>query len=807
MVGSGHNDGHRSEFDVDLRGGRAVQVGNGNRMSLYPGREVVWPVRVGAVPLTADCYQDRAAERRVREALTSDGAAVLVPAVTAVLHGMGGVGKTQVAARYARRVWPDASVEVVVWITATSRDAVVTGYAETARHLLLVGYEVEPERAAYALLEWLTATDRRWLMVLDDLTRPADLNDLWPPHDRTGQLLVTTRRQDTSVMRQDWEVVEVGVFDPDESLAYLQDRLFKTTTDEETEQLRGLAKDLGHLPLALAQAAAFIADNPLLAPADYRARLADQRRRLVEVMPDDQSLPTGHRATVAATWSLSIDLADELRPPGLARPLLEIAALLDPAGIPTSVLTGQAVCGYLAERVGRPVDAEAAGDALGCLKRLSLIVLDLSQPARAVRVHALVQRATRDAVSADNMPGLAWTAGDALTEVWPQVERDQTTAAGLRSNATTLWNTAEEHLLDRDSETGIHKLLFRTGLSLGNAGLNAQAIDHFHRLHAVLHERLGPDHPSTLTTRNNLASWRGHAGDPAGAAEATEELLADQLRVLGPDHPSTLTTRNNLASWRGHAGDPAEAAETFAELLTDRLRVLGPDHPSTLNTRNNLARWRGEAGDLAGAGEATEELLADQLRVLGPDHPSTLTTRNNLASWRGEAGDPAGAGEATEELLADQLRVLGPDHPSTLTTRNNLASWRGEAGDPAGAAEAFAELLTDRLRVLGPDHPDTLNTRSNLASWRGETGDPAEAAEAFAELLTDQLRVLGPDHPDTLTTRNNLASWRGEAGDPAGAAEAFAELLTDRLRVLGPDHPDTLNTRNNLAYWRKTAAD
>ena len=64
---------------------------------------------------------------------------------------------------------------------------------------------------------------------------------------------------------------------------------------------------------------------------------------------------------------------------------------------------------------------------------------------------------------------------------------------------------------------------------------------------------LGPDHPETLTTRANLASWRGEAGDPAGAAAAYEELLADLLRVLGPDHPNTLTTRGNLAYWTGEA--------------------------------------------------------------------------------------------------------------------------------------------------------------------------------------------------------------------------------------------------------------
>ncbi|HEX3955365.1 MAG TPA: tetratricopeptide repeat protein, partial [Trebonia sp.] len=76
----------------------------------------------------------------------------------------------------------------------------------------------------------------------------------------------------------------------------------------------------------------------------------------------------------------------------------------------------------------------------------------------------------------------------------------------------------------------------------------------------------------------------------------TEELLADQLRILGPDHPHTLITRSNLASWRGTAKDPVGAAAAFQELLADQLRVLGPDHPDTLAARHNLAYWRERAG-------------------------------------------------------------------------------------------------------------------------------------------------------------------------------------------------------------------
>ncbi|WP_406233260.1 tetratricopeptide repeat protein [Nocardia sp. NBC_01009] len=323
----------------------------------------------------------------------------------------------------------------------------------------------------------------------------------------------------------------------------------------------------------------------------------------------------------------------------------------------------------------------------------------------------------------------------------------------------------------------------------------------------LIDQTLGPDHPGTLATRNNLAHWRGRSGDIPGTIAEFERLLTDRLRVLGPDDPGTLTTRNSLASWRGRSGDIPGTIAEFERLLTDRLRVLGPDHPDTLATRNNLAGWRGESGDIARAIAEFERLLTDRLRVLGPDHPDTLTTRSNLANLRGRSGDIARAIAEFERLLADRLRVLGPDDPDTLAARSALAHWRGESGDIAGTIAEFERLLTDRLRVLGPDDPDTLTTRNNLASWRGESGDIARAIAEFERLLTDRLRVLGPDHPDTLTTRSNLANLRGRSGDIARAIAEFERLLADRLRVLGPDDPDTLAARSALAPWRGESGD
>jgi hypothetical protein len=649
-----------------------------------------------------------------------------------VLTGMGGVGKTQLAVDLAEEAWGDGrGVDLLVWVTAGSRDAIVAEYARAGAQVC-GAQESAPQQAARAFLAWLRGSGRRWLVVLDDVADPADVSGLWPPAVAYGRTVVTTRRRDAALSGGGRHVVEVGVFTAQEAQAYVASVLTTAGRTEPPGELAGLAADLGCLPLALSQAAAYILDAGIPVSA-YRQLLVRQARSLADISPDVP--PDDQTHTMAAAWELSVDYADRLRPRGLARPMLELAAFLAPNGTPTSVLTSPAALHHLARHRSpdEPVTPQDAEAALRALHRLSLLTAPGPAAARdtadwdgrTVHVHQVVQRATRDTLATGRYGATARTAADALLDVWPRIERDTGLAQALRACATALMTATDEGTDHAGClyEPEAHGLLNWLGHSLGESGQVTAAARHYLRLTRTTTHYLGPDHPHTLITRGNLAYWRYQAGDAAGAAAVYAELLPDQVRVLGSDHPDTFIVRNNLASWQGEVGDAAGAAAAFAQLLDDCLRVLGPDHPDTLATRSSLAGWRGEAGDAAGAEAALAELLDDCLRVLGPDHPNTLATRGNLARWRGQAGDAAGAEAAFAELLPDQVRVLGPDHPGTLTVRSHLAYWRGRAGDAAGAATAFARLLDDCLLVLGPDHPDTLNTRNHLAHWQGQAAE------------------------------------------------------------------------------------
>jgi NB-ARC domain len=331
-----------SKYLVDLRGSQGVQVGDRPTQINYfyaESSSVAWPLQVGAIPLLADCFQKREAHSdRLDQVVATGGTAVL----TQVLSGLGGIGKTQLAAACARRVWQDDGVELLVWATARNRAAIQATYAQAGTEISqspLAGVE----QASEWFLGWLQTTTRPWMVVLDDLHDPADLQGLWPDGP-TGRVLVTTRRRDATLTDRGRQVIKVGLYTPNEAVTYLQKKI-ASADSHRLDEAAELASDLGYLPLALAQAAAFIRNRHDTC-AGYRRRLHDRRRRLSDVLPAD-ALADDYRSTVAATWSISIELADRLTPLGLARPTLQLASGLDPNGAPAEVFTTPAALSYL----------------------------------------------------------------------------------------------------------------------------------------------------------------------------------------------------------------------------------------------------------------------------------------------------------------------------------------------------------------------------------------------------------------------------------------------------------------------------
>jgi tetratricopeptide (TPR) repeat protein len=528
-------------------------------------------------------------------------------------------------------------------------------------------------------------------------------------------------------------MIDVDVYSDEEADAYLNERLhpyLDRLPEGALEHAGGLAVDLGHLPLGLAQAAAVIIDQAISC-AEYRRWFAGRARGLEELFPTEAEAD-GYARTVATSWVLAIEAANRLSPVGLAEPMAELVAVLDPAGAPEAVYTSETARRYLAQAIEQAeVSAASARAALRALHRLSVITHkpDPTEP-RAVRMHSLTGRAVLRSIGAQDVGSLVHVAAGALVESWPDIESSPALAEALRANATTLSAVHSDTLWDR--KTGAHPVLFRCGQSLGEIGLVTQAVAYFSELCDQSEQIFGPDDLNTLAFRHNLAGAHRSAGDLRRAIPLFKRTLSDAERILGRDNPKTLNFRNNLAHAYEPAGDLGRAIPLFEQTLTDAERILGPDDPDTLTYRHNLAYAYRSARDLRRAIPLFEKTLQDRERILGPDHPKTLISRNGLAGAYESAGDLRRAIPLFEKTLTDAERILGPDHPHTVTYRYKLAHAYRSARDLRRAIPQFEQTLTDAERILGPDHPVTLRSRHDLADVREQAG-PCGGGDAGSE--------------------------------------------------------------------------
>jgi hypothetical protein len=529
-----------------------------NNAYYLPPTEVSWPVQVGVIPPLADYFQHRHEIQELRRTAGTGGTTVL----TQVLAGLGGVGKSQIAAAYAMERADD--VDLLAWIEARSRSSILSSYAECAGQL---GYHRRSEQedkavAVHWFLGWLQRTEREWLVVLDDLTDLLDMQALWPA-GANGNTIVTTRRNDAALTGRGRTRVSIDLFSPQQARQYLTEKFGTGQDAPQLDEADELADDLGHLPLALAQAAAFIADRGETC-AGYRRRFADRRRGLSDLFPTD-ALADDYRATVTTTWAISMEAADQLAPAGCSRPVLEVAGMLDANGFPSQILFSPIVVQYVTAHATssdassvvtsespRVASTQDCRDAAYNLARLSLLALTPPAPGDLgiVRVHALVQRAAIDHLEARRFHTLAWTAAESLHSVWPAIENDKLLGQLLRASVDALLERSGDALWQPFQ----HPVLRRTGRSWGESGLVRAAVAFFDSLRRKSEQILGPQHQDTLANRHECAVWKNSAGDSSGAIADLEQLLVDEIQVPGADSPETLTTRHCIATYQGEAG-------------------------------------------------------------------------------------------------------------------------------------------------------------------------------------------------------------------------------------------------------------
>ena len=338
------------------------------------------------------------------------------------------------------------------------------------------------------------------------------------------------------------------------------------------------------------------------------------------------------------------------------------------------------------------------------------------------------------------------------------------------------------------TEAAVRDVIGSTYRGVGDA---AKAVLHLERALELRQPLLGPEHPDTLTSMQNLAIAYHGQGKYVAAAALSAQTLEIRKRVLGAEHADTLISMNRLANTYHRQGKTAEAAALHVQTLEIRKRVLGAEHHDTLTSTSNLANVYLAQGKYAEAATLYAQTWEMGKRVLSAEHPDTVLWMDNLAGAYGAQGKTAEAAALKAQTLEIRKRVLGAEHPDTLSSMAGLAGAYFAQGMQAEAAALFTETLKIQKRVLGAEHPKTLFSMGGLGAVYRAQRKHTEAAALLAETWELSKRVFGTEDPFTLALMGELAGVYFAQGKHVEAAALKAQTLEIRKRVGGAEHPDT----------------
>ncbi|MFF6780931.1 FxSxx-COOH system tetratricopeptide repeat protein [Streptomyces sp. NPDC012510] len=771
---------------------------------------------------------------RLRERLVSGRSGERLPQV---LHGLGGVGKSQLAREYAHRF--KADYDLVWWIDAEQPDLVLPKLAALAQELSLpVGSDVA--EAAEAAMAALSQGDpcERWLLIFDNVPDLDKAVHLFPEHsvplpDRVyGHILVTTRARPTSTLAQS---MEMEVFTREESVEHLCRRV-PGLRESDADRV---ADALGDLPLAVEVAAAWL-EATATPVHEYIEQLREQSTRVLSVQEAVDAVE--YPSSVGATWNISIARLRE-ESPAAAR-LLELCAFFAAEPISMSLISSDAMIEALL-----PYDRDLRarymlGRVTQALNRFALAKVDSAD--NSIQVHRLVQAAVRDSLDdrryietmhevhrilaaarpSEGAVDDPWQ-WPGLEVIWPhltpsgirectkeeprQLMVDRVRYLGRRGElhaartlATQLHELWTTEFGDRDDEQ-ILNLRFQLANVLRAQGDYQAAVAMDESTRDGRRRLFGEDHPSILIASGSVAADYRALGRFKEALELDTRIHQGFAEIFGEDHPRTLSAANNLAIDLRLAGDSEAARRLDEDTVRRRTALLGPTHPYTLATKGHHARDLRDLGDYRTSAEWLREVCEGWKQVFSPGVPEVLQADKSLAVSLRKAGRTIEALRITEETWKTYARYhdrYGSTIPEVLACGLNLAADYFVTDPDDGAARAVRqveEVLDGYRDSFGTEHPFTMYCFNNLAMYHRVLGD-AEKAEELSRHARDGLEAtLGDDHPAVLSAGLNLANAYGDLGLHDRAEHWERHAVEGLRRRFGPDHPDVLVGTGNLA--------
>ncbi len=562
-------------------------------------------------------------------------------AETQAVTGLGGVGKTQLAAEYCYR--HAGAYDLVWWLRAEQAATLVTDFADLGVELGIVNAEYNDLAAVIAIVRKHLERATGWLLVFDNANNPDEIV-AYLPQSTTGHTLITSRYRDWGEICNSFDV---PTFPEEVGAEFL---LTRTGSVDKTAA-KAISRFVGGLALALEHAGAYVSRSRC-SLTDYLKDLNDHGVSAFRKAKTPQS----YHDTILTTWTLAIEEAGKTHG---AQELLEACAYLAPDDIPRDLLEQYATSAQF--------DLD---DAIGALRDYSLV----EATDCAVSVHRLVQAVQRDAMDTNEAKVTCAAVLARVRGAYPyDVDVDYRTwplCGKLNAHVVAVTDHTEKLGLD---SVDLAYLLNQWAIYRQALGDYAGAKVALERALRIAEAVQGPDHPSFTTCLSNLGVVLRNLGDYIGAKVAQERALRIDEAVHGADHPRVAIDLNNLGAVLRDLGDYTGAKVKLERALRIDEAVYGPDHPFVAIRLCNVGNVLRDFSDYSGAKVALERALRIDEAVYGPDHPSVAIRLGNLGNMLYELGDCSAAKVALERALAIFVWTLAADHPHIAAARQSLA--------------------------------------------------------------------------------------------------------------------------------------
>jgi glycosyltransferase involved in cell wall biosynthesis/tetratricopeptide (TPR) repeat protein len=705
----------------------------------------------------------------LRNALMESSKASVLPRA---LHGLGGVGKTQLALEYVYQYSDE--YDLIWWIPAEQTSLALASLANLCAELG-VPQNVDQRQTADAILRHLSMSQLRWLLVFDNADEPDEILPLVP--SKGGHVIITSRNQEWATAS---DAIEVNVFTRSESIALLRKRSEAMPVSDADR----LADMLGDLPLALDQARSWQAATGM----QVREYLDLFQTHVRDLMSEGK--PPWYPTTVAAFVSLAFEQLRSNKPE--VAQLLELFAFLGAEPLSVGMLRRAreaAVSEPLRPALREPIRLNRT---IRDLRRFGLAKVDADQ---RIQVHRLVQMVLREELeesllqqSKENVQRIFAAANPAqpddlrrygvvYQEIGPHV-----VAADLMNSEV---HGARQVVLDQI------RYLWIYGDYEGSRRLGEQAVAAWE---AATGEDVGPEGQLTLVAKRHLANALREVGEKEQARALDEEVYRtlEQSPHFGPEHEHTLATAMSVAQDLRVFGEYREAFKIDVLNVERHRRVFGDEDELTLRARSNSAVNQRMLGDFAGALVVDEELVDEWRKAVGEDDPRYMFCVMNRALDLNGRGRYTEALDSLNRIFTRYRALLGSGHINIVKAARALGVALRKTGQYTSALEWARDNFHECEPRFGLDHEQTLAAAMSYANALRASGQLTEARERAVDAVKRYGNTFGPDHPLTLVARTNLAIIYRGLGEVREAHKIDEAALADMSRLLGPTHGYTL---------------